>query len=117
MLAPDGTLCVVLPAAEEEAFRAQARTSHLAVFRRLLVHSRRGSGSGTARVLLAFCLMPSRLPGQHRRQRAPCNSQLRPNKTRGDDGEMMVRCGSGYSDDYIALTRPYYAVDLCAAVR
>lgn len=78
------------------------------------MHSRKGSGSGTARVLLAFCLMPRRLPGQYRRQRLPCNSELKPNKTRGDDGEMVVRYGSGYSGDYIALTRRYYAVDLSA---
>jgi hypothetical protein len=110
MLAFDGTFCVVLPASEEDAFRECARTFQLVICKRLLIYARGGQGWGTARVLLAFRLSKSLLPDNPK----PFFSTLLPgdHKTRGDSGEMSVRGDSGYSADYISLTRQYYAVAL-----
>ena len=113
LLAPDGTFCVVLPAAVEEAFLGRALSFQLSVCKRLLVNAREGGaadGSGTARVLLAFRL------GQNDVRRTEKSSQHDGYKSRGDSGQMSVRreVGNQYSADYISLTRQFYAVPLDA---
>lgn len=112
MLAFDGTFCVVLPASEEDAFRACARTFQLVVCKRLLIYARGEQGWGTARVLLAFHFSTSLLP--YKPQLLFSTLHRGDHKTRGDSGEMSVRGDSGYSADYISLTRQYYAVALDA---